>query len=156
MRLTKKAEYATRTMLELAKHYGGRPVMAKDIAVRQDIPQKFLTQVIVELKGAGLVGTIRGTGGGTFLSVAPHRVNLRQIVEVFEGPIALNECLHSKNDCSHAGACPMYDVWRLAQAKMLSVLESTTLADLISKQDGAAVDHTTSAPRISNEIEVEV
>ncbi|PIX51604.1 Rrf2 family transcriptional regulator, partial [Candidatus Aquicultor secundus] len=93
MQLTRRAEYGIRAMVDLAANSESQPVMSKDIAARQDIPVKFLVQIVPDLKSAGLIYTVRGNGGGIYLGKRPVEINLRQIVEAIEGPIALNQCL---------------------------------------------------------------
>ncbi|MBI4733776.1 MAG: Rrf2 family transcriptional regulator [Rubrobacteridae bacterium] len=130
MQLTRRAEYAIRALLDIAIHQDEQPVMSKQIAARQDIPVKFLFQIIPDLKGAGLIVTTRGNGGGIYLNKRPDEVTIRQIVEAIEGPFAINQCLIGRDSCSRKPACPLHDVWRKAQEGMLSVLESTTLTSL--------------------------
>lgn len=130
MQLTRRAEYAIRALLDLTLHQNEQPVMSKQIAARQDIPIKFLFQIIPELKSAGLIVTTRGNGGGIYMNRRPDNVNIRQIVEAIEGPFAINKCLIGRDSCNRKPSCPLHKVWQDAQESMLAVLESTTLAGL--------------------------
>jgi Rrf2 family protein len=130
LQLTRRAEYAIRALLDITLHQNEQPIMSKHIAARQDVPIKFLFQIIPDLKGAGLIVTTRGNGGGIYLNKKPSEVTVRQIVEAIEGPFAINQCLIGRNSCSRKPACPLHDVWRKAQEGMLAVLESTTLESL--------------------------
>ncbi|MCL6472290.1 MAG: Rrf2 family transcriptional regulator [Firmicutes bacterium] len=156
MRLTRKAEYAIRAMVDLATNYNQQPVMSKEIAVRQDIPVKFLIQIIPDLKSSGLIHTSRGNGGGIYLAKKPSEINIKHIVEAIEGPIALNNCLTGDSACSRKQSCSLHKVWRLAQEQMVSVLESTTLAALTLKRIPAADGLTDSNSQVSNETEIDV
>ncbi len=157
MQLTRRAEYGIRAMVDLAANSESQPVMSKDVAVRQDIPIKFLIQIIPDLKSAGLIYTVRGNGGGIYLAKQTAEINLRQIVEAIEGPIALNQCLLGENGCARKPGCSVHDVWRQAQSQMLSVLESTTLARLAETKKAPQVPRVTDRVlRVSNETEVEV
>lgn len=157
MRLTKKAEYAIRAMVDLAANDIGRPVKAKDVAARQDIPQEFLAHVVSELKGAGLIRTVRGNSGGIFLNNNPSEITVRHVVEVIEGPIALNDCLLGERGCARKSSCPLHGMWHEAQTKMLSVLEATTLAELAGlKKPAIQTAANENAGRISNEMEIDV
>lgn len=157
MQLTKKAEYAIRAMVDLATRYHRQPVMSKDIAAREDIPVKFFIQIIPSLKNAGLIHTVRGNGGGIYLSKRPPEINLKQIIEAIEGPIAINQCLASDNGCSRKPSCAIHKVWRKAQEQMLTVLESTSLATLaVSKILPAQADAPEDIERVNNEIEIDV
>ncbi|OIO87868.1 MAG: AsnC family transcriptional regulator [Candidatus Aquicultor secundus] len=157
MQLTRRAEYGIRAMVDLAANSESQPIMSKDIAARQDIPVKFLVQIVPDLKSAGLIYTVRGNGGGIYLGKRPVEINLRQIVEAIEGPIALNQCLLGENGCTRKPGCAIHDVWRQAQSQMLSVLESTTLARLVETKKAPQTTHVVdSVIRVSNETEVEV
>ncbi len=157
MQLTRKAEYAIRAMVDLATNYHRQPVMSKDIAARQDIPEKFLVQIIPDLKNTGLIHTVRGNSGGIYLGKRPPEINLRQIVEAIEGPIAINHCLAGDDSCSRRPGCAIYKVWQKAQGQMLAVLESTSLATLaVSKMPPAEAQMPEGAGRVSNEIEIDV
>lgn len=156
MQLTRRAEYAIRAMVDLAANGESQPVMSKDIAARQGIPIKFLVQIIPDLKSAGLIYTVRGNGGGVYLSKRPEEVTLKQLVEAIEGPIALNQCLLGENGCARKSGCSIHEVWRTAQSQMLAVLESTTLARLTETKKAPATSHVVEdAIRISNETGIE-
>ncbi len=152
MQLTKKAEYALRAMCDLAEHSDSQPIMSKDIATRQDIPLKFLNQIVPALRGSDLIYAVRGNGGGIYLSRRPDEVNMREIIEAIEGPVALNACLIGEKGCDRKLHCPIHGTWRLAQSQMLAVLESTTLEKLIRQKPV----RTKSTPqRLINEMEIE-
>jgi len=156
MQLTRRAEYAIRAMLDLAAHYDDQPIMSKDISVRQDIPLKFLNQIVAELRGDGLIHTVRGSGGGIYLAKKPSDINIRQIVEAIEGPIALNLCLTGEDGCDRRPDCSVHKVWRLAQDQMLAVLESTNLARLAEPKKVQSKKRREQSGRIANETEIEV
>ena len=86
MKVSAKTEYACIAMLELASQYGsGEPVRIRKIAERHDVPPRFLVQILLQLKGAGLVASVRGAAGGYHLIKPPHEVSLGQVMEVIEG-----------------------------------------------------------------------
>ncbi|HCH00069.1 MAG: hypothetical protein A2074_05280 [Candidatus Aquicultor primus] len=161
MQLTRRAEYAIRTMLDIASNLDDQPLMSKEIAARQDIPPNFLIQIVPELRSAGLIHTVRGSGGGIYLTKKPSEITLRYIVEAIEGPIALNQCLIGDASCERKPRCPVHEVWALAQKQMLAVLEATTLAGLVDQSQSGKKASKTSAPtdvagKINNEVELEV
>lgn len=157
MKLTRKAEYAIRAMVDLATNYHRQPVMSKDIAARQDIPVKFLVQIIPDLKSKGLIHTVRGNGGGIYLSKRPPEINLKHIVEAIEGPTAINHCLVGDDSCPRKPGCLIHKVWQKAQEQMIAVLESTSLATLtVSKMLSTEVRIMEGAKRLSNETEIDV
>jgi Rrf2 family protein len=138
LQLTRRAEYAIRALLDLALHQDEQPVLSKHIAARQDIPIKFLFQIIPDLREAGLIVTTRGNGGGIYLNKRPDQINIRLIVETVEGPFAINQCLIGLNSCARKPTCALHKVWQEAQKSMVSVLESTTLAGLVGATSGSA------------------
>jgi len=157
MRLTRKAEYAIRAMVDLAANYHTQPVMSKEIAARQDIPANFLIQIIPELKSSGLIHTARGNGGGIYLSKEPSEVSMKDIIEAIEGPIALNQCLAGDNHCSRKPTCPAHVAWNLAQIQMLSVLEATTLSTLTGSMTNPARGRSSNHEnKVGNEVEIEI
>ncbi len=136
MQLTSRTEYAVRAMVDLARLEGGQAT-AKEIAKRQDIPPKFLPQIMVDLSRAGLVQGTRGSGGGVRLAVDPAKVSLRRIVDAIEGPMALFGCLEEGGVCRRQGQCEVQHVWAWAQSRFLKALEDFTLYDLVA---GRVVD----------------
>lgn len=131
MQLTSRTEYAVRAMLDLAKLEGGQAT-AKEIARRQEIPPKFLPQIMVDLSRAGLVQGTRGSGGGVRLAVDPAKVTIRRIVDAIEGPMALYGCLEESGVCQREGRCEVQHVWAWAQSRFLRALEDFTLYDLVT------------------------
>src|SRR3972149_3337940 len=86
MKISAKTEYACIAMMELASQFGtGEPVRIRRIAERHDVPPRFLVQILLQLKGAGLVASIRGAAGGYQLVKSPEEVSLGQIMEVIDG-----------------------------------------------------------------------
>ena len=85
MRTSTRSRYGVRLMLELALSHGKGPIFLKDIARRQEISDKYLSQIIIPLKSAGLVSSHRGAHGGYVLQREPARITIREIVEVLEG-----------------------------------------------------------------------
>jgi Rrf2 family iron-sulfur cluster assembly transcriptional regulator len=140
MQLTSRTEYAVRAMLDLARLEGGQAT-AKEIAKRQDIPPKFLPQIMVDLSRAGLVQGTRGSGGGVRLAVDPAKVTIRRIVDAIEGPMALYACLEEGGVCKREGLCQMRHVWGWAQSRFLRALEDFTLYDLMAGQIWDQVSH---------------
>mgnify|MGYP001482832506 CR=1 FL=1 len=131
MKLSTKVRYGTRAMLDLACHYGDKPVLLRDISQRQEISQKYLDRILSSLKAAGLVKTWRGAKGGYSLSEHPSKVTIKQIAEALEGPLRLVECITNKNFCQRVGSCVTHDIWDELNKAMVTVLKTTTLEDLV-------------------------
>ena len=133
MQITAKADYALRAAIELAAADTG-PVKGDQIAEAQRIPIKFLENILLELKHAGLVCTQRGAAGGYWLARPANEVTLADIIRAVEGPLANIRGL-SPEDVRYTGVAePLREVWIALRASMRSVLESVTLADVLSGQ----------------------
>ncbi|MBC9785469.1 Rrf2 family transcriptional regulator [Heliobacterium chlorum] len=130
MEITRKAEYAIAALLDLALLPSGEFTLSKDIAKRQGIPANFLPQIMAAMSRRGWVEATRGAGGGVRLAVQPSQVTVQEIIEVVEGPIAINRCLVGAGACPNQCSCPLHNVWAKAQSAMIEVLANTTVADL--------------------------
>jgi len=121
-------------MVELALHYGEGPILLKDIAKRQQISGRYLEHLIVSLKVAGLVKSMRGARGGFSLAKPPSQIRLSEIIQIVEGSISIVECVDDPKLCSRADLCVTRDIWAEMKKAMNGVLESTTLQDLVERQ----------------------
>jgi len=129
VRTTAKADYAIRAAAELAAA-ADAPVKAERIAQAQAIPLKFLENILLDLKHAGLVQSQRGAEGGYWLSLSPEEISLAEVIRAVEGPIANVRGLRPEQ-VEYAGtAAPLRDVWIAVRANLRAVLEVVTLADL--------------------------
>jgi len=133
MQISTKVRYGTRAMLDLALHYGNGPVLLKDIARRQEISLKYLDRICSSLKAAGLVKSLRGSKGGYVLNKPPSKITISQINEALEGSLVLVECVNNKNFCPRVNFCVTRDIWQELGKTMDSVLENTTLEDLVAR-----------------------
>ena len=111
MKLSTRGRYSTRLMMELALHFGEGPVLLKDISKVQDISLKYLGQLIIPLKIAGLIKSTRGSHGGYFLSRPPDKIKLSEVISAVEGPIAFTECVDSPDICYRSKTCAAREVW---------------------------------------------
>ena len=134
MRLSTKARYGTRAMLDLALGYGKGPISLREVAKRQEISEKYLEHLIVSLKSAGLVKSIRGTHGGHLLAKPPSQIRLDEVVRVLEGSLVPVECVDDPSFCRRVRFCVTRDIWGEVKEAMEGVLKSTTLQDLVERQ----------------------
>ena len=138
MKLSTRGRYGVRMMMDLALHNGAGPILLKDIALRQDISEKYLWQLINPLKMAGLVNSLRGAHGGYILGKAPAAISLKEILQVLEGPLCLVDCVDNPSLCKRSPSCISRDIWGEASKNMLQALEETTLAVMVEKQQKKA------------------
>jgi len=148
VRVSAKADYAIRAAAELAVLSGreGRPVKGERIAEGQEIPRKFLENILVDLKHAGLVRSLRGADGGYQLAHPPAEISLADIIRAVEGPLA-NVRAERPDELRYTGSAEhLKEVWIAVRASLRSVLEAVTLADLVSGDLPPAVQHFSESP----------
>ncbi len=134
MKLSTRARYGTRALLDLALHGNEEPVQLKDIATRQDISLHYLEHLIAPLIGAGIVRSTRGARGGIKLAKPPREIKLSEVIQFLEGSNSLVECVDNPKVCPRSSACATRDVWSELKRAMDGILESTTLQDLVDRQ----------------------
>ena len=130
MRISAKVDYAVRAALELAAT-GGEPIKGEAIADAQDIPLKFLENILGELKHTGIVSSRRGAQGGYWLAKDADEVSLADIVRAVEGPLATVRGQGPETLTYKGEAEPLQTVWIALRANIREVMEDTTLADVV-------------------------
>ena len=140
MKVSTRGDYASRALLSLALHAEGQPTSVRDVAERTGLPQPYLEQILLALKGAGLVRSKRGVGGGYVLARSPSEVTLGQIVSAVDGPIVAGDFgePHKDGACDHEGQCVLLAVWADVGQRMRQHLDSFTLADMVAQARGTA------------------
>jgi Rrf2 family protein len=139
MKLSTRSRYGTRLMLELAKQFQQGPIHLNDIAHRQNISIKYLEQLIIPLKRANLIHSVRGPRGGYQLNLPPQQISIGQIVHTLEGDLELTPCLKDPSVCERSKECPTKEIWNQATQAMYRELDSLTLGDLLQKK-GSPLD----------------
>jgi len=142
MRLTAKSEYGLLALVFLAEREGSGPVAAREIAEEQRIPIKFLEQLLVTLRKAGLVAAQRGAHGGFVLGRASEDITVLDVVEALEGPLSPSPC-DGTRDCGRATSCAAAPVWEEAGEALRRVLGASTIAAVANRQE--ELDAATSA-----------
>ena len=130
MKLSTRSRYGTRMMLDLAQHYDQGPVQIGDIAKRQDISVKYLEQLIIPLKKAKYVKSVRGPKGGHMLAKHPEEITVGEIVELLEGGISLSHCIEDPDICDRSETCLTRGIWETATRAMYDELGSVTLSEM--------------------------
>jgi Rrf2 family protein len=145
VRVTAKADYAVRAAIELAVAPDG-PVKGERIAHAQDIPLKFLENILLELRHAGLVRSQRGAEGGYWLAKPASEITLAELIRTVEGPIANVRGEGPQDVEYHGSAARLKDVWVAVRANLRAVLEAVTVADLANGHLPEAVEELISNP----------
>ncbi|HVB06668.1 MAG TPA: Rrf2 family transcriptional regulator [Acidimicrobiales bacterium] len=136
-----RGDYASRALLSLALRVDENgPTSVRDIAERTGLPQPYLEQILLALKGAGLVRSKRGVGGGYVLARASDEITLGAIVSAVDGPIVVGDFgePHQNGACDHEGQCALLAVWSEVGEHMRHHLDSFTLADMVARARGMA------------------
>lgn len=134
MHLTYKGDYALKTLLDLALHYGNSPVTIHDLARRADIPIKFLEQILLDLKKGEFVESRRGKVGGYLLAKEPSYIKLGDVIRFMEGPIGPIACVDKKyHGCGDISKCVFRDIWQEVGIAISDIVDAVTFEDLVNK-----------------------
>ena len=134
MKLSTRARYGTRALLDLALHQGEGQVLLKDVARRQQVSLQYLEHLITPLIAAGMVRSTRGPRGGVWLAKPPREIKLNEVIQLLEGSTALVDCVDNPEMCPRSDLCATRDIWDELKKAVNGVLESTTLQDLVERQ----------------------
>ena len=138
--LSKKTQYAIKALVILGKNYGKEPMQILRIAQEDKIPKKFLEQILLELRNAGLLVSKKGAGGGYSLNKDPQEIFLVQILRITGGPIALLPCVSLNfyqrcEECIDEKTCGIRDVFADVRDASLKILSETSIADVIAREN---------------------
>ena len=132
MKISAKTEYACVALLELAARYeSGEPVRIRKIAERHSVPARFLVQILLQLKGAGIVESTRGAAGGYRLVVPPDSLSLGRVMDIIEGNRDAQEAMVSGASPDSPAVKALIDAWRGVHRKERELLESITFGRLL-------------------------
>ena len=144
MRLSKRGEYGLRAMVILAHAYNESPdamVQIKDISAQEKIPSKYLEQILLALKNAGILQSRMGIGGGYYLARQPIDINLGQIIRILDGPLAPIRCVsqmaYEPCGCPDERTCGLRMVMGDVRNAIADILDNTTLADVTERVETA-------------------
>jgi Rrf2 family protein len=139
--LSSRARYATRAMLDLSLRYDEGPVLIGDISERQNIPLKYLQQILVSLKLAGFLQSRKGPGGGYALARSPKEITLGEVVRAMDGPIAPISCVSVTNyaecGCPNPERCSLRATFKEVRDAMAEVIDHISFAEIAQKQRDA-------------------
>jgi Rrf2 family iron-sulfur cluster assembly transcriptional regulator len=141
VKVSTRGDYASRALLSLALHAESEgPTSVRDIAERTALPQPYLEQILLALKGAGLVRSKRGVGGGYVLARPPSEITLSEIVSAVDGPIVAGDFgqPHQDGACDHEGQCVLLGGWAQVGEQMRQLLGGITLDSIAEIARGEA------------------
>ena len=141
MKVSTRGDYASRALVSLALHADvDGPTSVRDIADRTGLPQPYLEQILLALKGAGIVRSKRGVGGGYVLAREPRQITLAEILSAVDGPIMVGDFgpPHQNGASDHEGQCVLLAIWAVVSDRMRETLDAITLADIVLMARGQA------------------
>jgi Rrf2 family protein len=137
MKLSLRGEYALRALVVLGLNYGHEVVRIQTISAQQNIPKRFLEQILNDLKSAGVVESRRGVAGGYRLSKSPEQITLALVIRHIEGPLAPVRCVsenfYSKCSCPNEDKCGIRSVMKDVREAIVAILEKVTVAELCQR-----------------------
>jgi Rrf2 family transcriptional regulator, cysteine metabolism repressor len=137
MKLSVRGEYALRALIVLGLNHDKPVVRIQTISQLQNIPQRFLEQILNDLKAAGLLESKRGVGGGYRLRLSPERITLAQVIRHIEGPLAPVSCVsegfYERCSCPNEEKCGIRSVMKEVRDAIASILEQVTVAQLCER-----------------------
>ena len=134
MRLSRRADYAMRMMVDLACMSNDQRTTVGEITQRQDVAEPFMAKIASQAAVAGLVVTQRGTGGGLVLAQPADSTTMLQIIEAIDGPLAFNRCTCEPSQCPRFNKCAVHPIWEKAQQQLKDLLVSTVLSEIALEQ----------------------
>ncbi len=136
MQISSKTEYGLRCLLRLAREAEGEALSITEISKSEHVPKQFAQQILLQLRRAGIVRSLRGTEGGFALADQPARITLAQIVRVLEGAPFQDTCDHfnKRVDCGHQGSCSIRPIWQIIARRLWQALDRISLAQLVADE----------------------
>jgi Rrf2 family protein len=137
--ISKKSKYAINALVHLGRKFGEGPTLISTIAEEENIPQKFLEAILLELKNDGILGSKKGKGGGYYLRKDPETVNLAQVLRLFDGAIALLPCVTFKfyercEECKDEETCSIREAFLKVRNETVKIFKNQTLKGLVEKE----------------------
>ena len=138
LKINRQTDYAVRVVLALARQGPGAKRSTAEIQQEMLVPKAFMSRIVAQLARAGLLNTFPGRDGGLMLPRPASQITLKDIVEAFEGPILLSQCLQVKgeDDCPFQVNCPVRPKWGRVQVAMLREMAAITFEDLVKEALG--------------------
>ena len=132
MRVSKKTDYALRALFTLVEHHGGAPIPIRELARRNDVPKRFLEQIMLGLKSQGWVDSTAGIRGGYFLARNPTKITMGEVVRYFDGILAPIDCVSvtGYQRCSQESVCRFRRVFFDARNYVAKLMDAATLAEV--------------------------
>lgn len=133
MKISTKGRYGLRILVDLALHSGQNPRLMRDIAQSEQISEKYISRLVIALRRAGLVSSVRGAKGGLQIAKSPDRITLLEIVEAMEGTISIVDCVMAAEGCPRSAFCGTHGIWGQLNTDIRNLMGKITLEDIIKE-----------------------
>ncbi len=135
MKLSTRTRYGIRALIDLARNMKEKPVSIKDIAGRQKISTRYLENIFHQLKAAGILGSLKGKGGGFYLVKPLKDINILSLIDILDGEFAIIDCLLDESSCENIDGCFTRVTWNKINKKIRSAFSEVTLEDILRSRD---------------------
>ena len=135
MKISTKGRYGLRILIDLAMHDPGKPRMLRDIAESQQISEKYISRLVIALRKAGMIRSVRGVNGGFHIAIKPEDITLLDVIEVMEGHLSIVDCVSAPKRCRMSENCAPREVWCKLNEEIRGLMRQTTLADILATYD---------------------
>ena len=135
MKISTKGRYGLRILMDLALHESEKPRLIRDIAKSQQISEKYISRLVIALRKAGMIRSVRGVNGGFHIAMKPEEITLLDVIEVMEGPLSIVDCVSAPKKCVHSKDCAPREVWCKLNDDIRALMRKTTLADILATYD---------------------
>jgi Rrf2 family protein len=141
LKINRQTDYAVRVVLALAKRGEGVRLSSTDIQQEMLIPKAFMSRIVAQLSKGSLINTFAGRDGGLSLPRPASQITLKDVVELFEGPVLLSQCMEVKgeDDCPFQANCPVRPKWGRVQVAMMREMAAITFEDLAKEALGIPI-----------------
>ncbi|RPJ08069.1 MAG: Rrf2 family transcriptional regulator, partial [Deltaproteobacteria bacterium] len=141
--ISKKTKYALKALIHLAREYDRGPILISDLARDERIPKKFLELILLTLKNNGVLQSRKGKGGGYYLGKPPREISMGNVIRILDGPLAPVPCVSETayarcQECADERTCGIRQVMKDVRDSMAGILDGTSLADLLEREEEAA------------------
>ena len=131
MKISTKGRYGLRILIDLATHNNGKPRLIRDIAQAQQISEKYISRLVIALRRAGLIRSVRGVNGGFHLAKQPGEITLLEVLEIMEGPVAIVGCVNPKPVCERRSLCGVRTIWQQLNDNIRDMMSNVTLDEIL-------------------------
>ncbi len=139
LQISQSCDYAIQGLIYLASKQETKPIAVDEVAQARSVPKHYLSKIFQLLMRYGLISSYRGIGGGYLLARPADEITIRQVLEAVEGPLVVSQCVTPTGcrACVHANGCPVQCFWYGIRDRLLDMLSSATIQDMVSKTDGS-------------------